>query len=466
MVKSYKVKIWAIEARQGKKSNTYRVAWLVDGERFQETFSTRTLADGFRSSLVSATRKGEAFDTESGLPTSLARKASALSWYDFAIRYADMKWGQSAAKSRAGVADTLATAMPALITGQRGRPDPKVIRRALVGWAYNSSRRDQDMPAEVAEALKWLASNTVEVSALDDVALLRRVLDAISVKMDGEHAGAKTVLRKRAVFHNALEYALELEVLGVNRLSAVKWKVPKTVTAIDKRVVVNPRQGAGLIAAVGAQVVDGQPRRSAGPMLRGYFASMFYAALRPAEAAMLGRTSIRGLPGSGWGELHLSDTAPIAGAAWTDTGERRDRRGLKHRARQQVRVVPSPPPLTAILNQHVEQFGFGADGRLFRSLTGGPVAESTAARVWDNARKAALTEEEYASPTAARPYDLRHACVSTWLAAGVQPAQIAEWAGHSLWVLLQIYASVIAGLEHQARQRIDQALLGLDRGGE
>jgi integrase len=48
-------------------------------------------------------------------------------------------------------------------------------------------------------------------------------------------------------------------------------------------------------------------------------------------------------------------------------------------------------------------------------------------------------------------YDLRHACVSTWLAAGVPSTQVAEWAGHSVAVLHQIYAKVIAGQGTLAR---------------
>jgi hypothetical protein len=40
----------------------------------------------------------------------------------------------------------------------------------------------------------------------------------------------------------------------------------------------------------------------------------------------------------------------------------------------------------------------------------------------------------------------------------VPPTQCAEWAGHSVVVLHQIYAKVIAGLESAAHQRIEQAL--------
>jgi integrase len=93
-------------------------------------------------------------------------------------------------------------------------------------------------------------------------------------------------------------------------------------------------------------------------------------------------------------------------------------------------------------------------------LTGGDLAESTIARVWDKARTQALTEEEDASPLARRPYDLQHACVSTLLAAGVPSTQCAAWAGHSVAVLHQVYAKVIAGLEAPAHKRIGRPWAG------
>ncbi len=80
--------------------------------------------------------------------------------------------------------------------------------------------------------------------------------------------------------------------------------------------------------------------------------------------------------------------------------------------------------------------------------------------MWRKARHAALTAEEYASPLARRPYDLRHAAVSTWLNGGVPPTQVAEWAGHSVAVLLQIYAKCLAGQDAVARTRIEAILRG------
>ena len=60
--------------------------------------------------------------------------------------------------------------------------------------------------------------------------------------------------------------------------------------------------------------------------------------------------------------------------------------------------------------------------------------------IFHNARAAAFTVAEAESLAAQRPYDLRHAAVSTWLNATGDPAQVAEWAGHTVNVLLQVYA--------------------------
>ncbi|WP_216853817.1 hypothetical protein [Phytoactinopolyspora halotolerans] len=79
-------------------------------------------------------------------------------------------------------------------------------------------------------------------------------------------------------------------------------------------------------------------------------------------------------------------------------------------------------------------------------------------RVWAKARKTVFGTGAEHSPLAARPYDLRHAGVSTWLNAGVDAAQVAEWAGHSIEVLLRIYAKCIDGDTARNRAMIDQAL--------
>jgi integrase len=95
---------------------------------------------------------------------------------------------------------------------------------------------------------------------------------------------------------------------------------------------------------------------------------------------------------------------------------------------------------------------------LFVGPRGGTIGDSTYLGVWHKARALALRPIEYRSPLAGVPYDLRHAAVSTWLNAGVPATQVAEWAGHSVAVLLRVYAKCIVGQDGAARRRIEDAM--------
>ncbi|WP_017558055.1 site-specific integrase [Nocardiopsis baichengensis] len=120
-------------------------------------------------------------------------------------------------------------------------------------------------------------------------------------------------------------------------------------------------------------------------------------------------------------------------------------------------MSPRPPELAELLRDHLETFGTHTDGYLFRGLRGGDLSESVYERLLKRARAQAFTPEEVASPMARRPYDLRHACLSAWLNAGIDPAQVAEWAGNSVGVLLSTYAKCVSGREAINRRKAEQA---------
>lgn len=123
-----------------------------------------------------------------------------------------------------------------------------------------------------------------------------------------------------------------------------------------------------------------------------------------------------------------------------------------------MRTVPIPPELVQLLREHLEGFGTAEDGRLFRATRGGVLPEKEYGDMWRDARKATLTAAQANSPLAARAYDLRHAGVSLWLRSGVDATEVARRAGHSVDVLLRIYASVLDDAEHEANMRIERAL--------
>jgi integrase len=120
--------------------------------------------------------------------------------------------------------------------------------------------------------------------------------------------------------------------------------------------------------------------------------------------------------------------------------------------------VPIPPVLVSILREHIDTYGVEAECRVFRSGRGGPLQETAYGKVWRTARQAALTPVEAVSPLARRPYDLRHACASLMLNAGVPATEAARRLGHSVAMLLKRYANCIDGQEQAANERIARAL--------
>ena len=179
--------------------------------------------------------------------------------------------------------------------------------------------------------------------------------------------------------------------------------------------------------------------------------------MRPAEVVAL-RASDCELPAAGWDDFSWAGSELWAGHEWTDNGEARERRALKRRASNAVRIVPIPPELVQLLRMHVETFGTGDAGRVFSNERGGPFVEASARRAWARARLSALSEEQVHSPLVRRPCYLRHAAASLWLNNGVPATEVARRLGHDVAVLLKIYANCIDGQEAEINDRITAAL--------
>lgn len=449
MLESLDVQIYKVQKKPGRPKPHY-LRWKVAKREFGKAFERAAMADSYRSKLITATIKGEPFDTETGEPVSWRRESAGQgkTWYEFAIEYCDMKWTRAAANTRTSIAEALAVLTMALVRDKPGRPTDKVLRAALYGWAFNVPARKQEPPASVAAAISWVRAASVSLSSLQKAATARRGLEALAALLSGKPASASTFTRKRATFYNALQYAVELELLPANPLDRIHWKVPKKVEVVDPGVAANPAQ----VRAILAEVAQRRPR------LVAFFACLYFAAMRPAEAVFLTKAQCF-LPEKGWGRLTLTTTATRAGTAWTDTGSAHDVRGLKHRATGDMRPVPIPPELVRILRKHLDDFGTAADGRLFHGKRReGYLSESTYGPIWKSSRTAALSAEQAASKLAARPYDLRHGGVSLWLGSGVNPPEVARRAGHSVEVLLRVYAKCIDGQEDAMNQRISEAL--------
>jgi integrase len=451
-VKSYQVRIWDVGKRTIRGKTWHRLRWTVEGAEkpFERLFKTKALANSARSELVKATNDGKPFDTVTGQPVERVQAWNATTWYSHARTYVGMKWPRVAAKSRRGIIEALVPVTAMLVKSNvRGRPSDAVLRKALYHHGLHPHREAPDDEDQV-DALVWLERASLPVVELDSPETVRRVLDALCVRLDGKPAAASTVQRKRAIFYNALGYAVELGLLASNPVDRVQWKAPEVAQAIDRRVVANPVQVRALLNAMSA--LGNRARR-----VVAFFGCLYYAGMRPSEAADI-RLHDCYLPKTGWGRITLAETDPRAGSQWTDDGRTHERRGLKHRARAETRTVPIPPELVSLLRAHVYLYGTAPDGRPFRGLHGGPLSESVYDRWWKLARNKALSAAQAESPLARRPYDLRHAAASLWLNAGVPPTEVAHRLGHGVAVLLKVYANCIDGGDAGMNERITGAL--------
>ena len=470
---TYDVRVYKTEVYKGKTVTTYYVRWKAGGQPWREPFRHSGQAQSFRSKLLSAAKDGEAFSITTGRPVSWERDKpkepaeKPIDWYALTLGYAAAKWKYASPNQRRSIAEALTDATEVLFTAEAPWPRAE-IRRALATWAYSARLRGQaEPPEDIAPVAKWLAASTIPVTALAEPETsgiyARAILDRISSKQDGTLAAANTANRKRTVLNNLMTYAeVERKLLSGNPLKSVTWNRPRKLKTVDPRCVLNSEQARRFLDAVASHSQRGK-------RLKAFFGCMYYAALRPEEVADLRESNIASLSeidGESWGEFTLTNSQPRSGSNWTDDGSIRQRRELKHRAKEETRTVPIHPELVKLLRDHLAEFGPGPGGRVFTLATGKIVTDRAYLKVFHEARTAAFTEAEAASLIARRPYDLRHAAVSTWLKATADPAQVAEWAGHTVDVLMRVYAKCVAGQQDEAKRRILVATTTVSRAEE
>lgn len=450
---TFNVRFWSIQHKK-KRRRPYGVRWVTDGQEHSEWFSLKVQADARRSDLMQAARRREPFDVVTGLPESEYRERNAKSLLELVQAFIDHHWERAAPNTRRRFVDTLAVAVAAYVQPDKSAPDETVLRRVLTACLLPTNQRERELDAEHQAAARWIERASRPVRDLADKIEVEKLLQALARNLGGKTAAAWTVRTRRGVLHHALDFAVDTGALDINLVSRTKVAVERGNSEVDPRVVLNPKQARQVLAALTyAGTITGQY-----DYLYAFFATMYYGALRPAEVNRLREQDCK-LPDSGWGELLLEKSASRANARYTDSGETWEVRNLKRRAEGSIRPVPIPPPLVTILRAHIERFGVTEDGRLFRgTISGGPINATVYTDAWDRARKLGLSPAQYASPLGEDPYDLRHAAVSTWLTAGVPAAEVAERAGHTVDVLLKVYAKVLDGQRGSSNDKIDGTL--------
>ncbi len=404
------------------KTKPHMVRWVVAGEVFTETFVSFALADAFRSELIQAMNKAEEFDVATGLPISKREKIEAeqeaeaqLSWLQFRVDYVAARWPEVAAKTRDAIADSLATVTRSWWHPDQTNPMPVSPTSHPVGCNPSQCRRratqgDSRRPRLSKCALLPAAQGT-----------RRRDLSPQSDPPTRSYAGGP-VRSKRHLPPPSSRPECRPGVRG--RVEASRREPAQAGQDQARRRRRPGRPARRRHPPPGPRAADvsvrvGSFSRGRGRRLVAFFAVLYYAGLRPAEATALRVTDCT-LPEQGWGKLTLAETFPVTTKKWTDDGQRHDRRGLRQRDPNAVSPVPIPPWLVTILLTHIAEHGVAEDGRLFSNERGAIIGSTTYSRVWEEARQIVFTPAQAESPLAGRPYDLGHAALSTWLNAGLE----------------------------------------------
>ncbi len=410
------VRIWSIQDRSANPSfrKPWVMRWSVAGKAHSLTFRTKELADRYRSRLLVAANDGEWFDRRTGEPESWRPPAEAMQVHVWAAQWVLEQWHEWAPRTRRSNVEALSRFLP-LVVGHGAPSPPPGIR----GYLREALRPDGS-PDPLDESVRWLGKWGLSLGDLNRE-VLADVERRLSLGAKGQPLAMSTAGRYRKVAHSCIRRAVELD-----RLEADPWppspkgrnrrKARRKRTAVDVRVLPNPATMVAVIDAI----------RTHQPGSRIYqvmTAVAYYAGLRPSEVVML-RPRALNLSATGWGSIEVVE----ADIDWDEPGE----------PKTDDRTVPIPPRLVELLRSWIEEHGLGDDDLLFRTRNDRRPAPSN----WSRALHRACRTVGH--PTL-RVYDLRHACATTWLRAGVPLGEVARRLGHSVETLVSTYVGALQG---------------------
>jgi len=133
-----------------KNGSSWQARWQVAGRPSSNTrsFPSKAAAESRRAEILTAVRKGEAFDVETGLPVSEWRalpqpeSMPERTWLAVARDFVDTKWEEGQAPgTRRSTAEALCAVTPTLFDARPPVRLAGLVREALTGWVFNTGAR-------------------------------------------------------------------------------------------------------------------------------------------------------------------------------------------------------------------------------------------------------------------------------------------------------------------------------------
>jgi len=425
-------------AETAKSKRRYRVKWEVDGRHKTRSFKTKEQAERLRSTLQQAVRDGLRFDATTGEPVEW--QGTTETWWSWSLEWYRLKWPDWAGKSRKSGAEPLVAITPYLVRPRAPEPPADMTSWLWqVGYRPNLSEADRAGPE-----LAWLERWSLPLDEIDPGSL-ERALTAATTRRDGRRMAATVVKKRRDLIKAVFAAAERRELIDRNPMQRIVWRAPSRSVEVDISTV--PTTGDVLRAVETAAELPGY-----GAHYAALYALVGLAGLRPSEAAGLMIDDVK-LPLEGWGLARVSGATTSPGSRYTDDGEVREDKGLKHRPESATRPVPLPPVVVDRLRSHIERWPHD-DGRVLRNGNGRPVTADNWGPAWDRIRTKLWPAGHGLSGTTV--YQLRHTAATTMLRASIPPAEVARRLGHSVEMLMRVYVGVFEDDVQVANDRLDR----------
>ena len=442
------VQIYAVTSpkpRSTTEGRRYRVKWRIDGKDKTRSLKTKAQAERLRAELLRAVASGQWFDPATGEPGTWER--SEETWISWAQKWILLKWPHWSGNSRRSAVESLVALTPFLVRGSHSR-----VPEDLGAWLRQDGFNVASSPRLSVELHPWLKRNSILLVDIEP-SVLEAALTGATTKLDGSTMAVDVVRRRRTTLNSVLKASVRRGILESNPMDRIEWRAPERTLAIDISTVPSFLDVVEIVQRV-------WNLKTSSARYATLFAFVGMAGLRPSEAMGLHAIDLE-LPDSGWGLARLRGATTSPGSRFVSGGGTHEDKALKQRAPGVVRPVPLTPALVEQMRYHLERFP-PVDGRVFTTATGRPMSSTSYSKTWQRAR--ALQFAEGSQLISSTLYDLRHSAATLMLQAGVPPAEAARRLGHSVDVLLRIYAGVLEDERDRSNSLIEQEQRGQLRG--
>ena len=422
----------------------YRVKWRVDGRDKTRSFGTKAQAERLKVRLQTAVADGEEFDLGTGLPASWIKQDKT--WWEWSQEWLNLKWPQWSGHSRRSAVESLVAITP-LLAREGAPPAPEGVATWLRERGYRLGTTER------GHAPGWLLRWSVPLVEIE-TAQLERLLAAVTTKRDGASVARDVARRRRTILNAVLRAATRRELIDHNPLAKSEWKLPTRNIAVDISTVPSYGDVIEVVDHVAGLKTDGA-------RYAGLFACVGIAGMRPSEAIGLQVADLE-LHNDGWGLAVLRGASTSPGTRFTSTGTVVEHKELKQRPPDATRDVPLASVLVERLRWHMERWP-PVNGRVFTNAAGRTPTSTNYGPVWVRARTKLWPQEHRLGKTTA--YDLRHSAATMMLRAGVPPAEVSRRLGHSVDILMRVYAGVFDDERQRSNALIDRAVKGMPSKG-